>query len=117
TEILARAAVVTEECSTAVLLPSDGGAPRTVQTWDWYSQMAHETLVRSQPAPGGARIVTFGEFGQVAKIGVSSRGLGVHFNILQHRTDGSRVGVPVHVLTRMILDRAATLGEALQLVD
>lgn len=117
TEILARAAVVTEECSTAVFLPSDGSSPQTVQTWDWYSQMAHRTVVRSQPAPGGARTVAFGEFGQVAKIGVSSRGLGVHFNILQHTTDGSRLGVPVHVLTRMILDRAGTLAEALEIVD
>ncbi|WP_156253991.1 C45 family autoproteolytic acyltransferase/hydolase [Pseudactinotalea terrae] len=117
TEILARASVITEECSTSVFLPADGGAPRTVQTWDWYSQMAHETLVRSQPAPGDARVVMFGEFGQVAKIGVSSRGLGVHFNILQHSSDGSRTGVPVHVLTRMILDRAGTLQEALEIVD
>jgi len=117
TEILARAAVVTQECSTAVFLPADGGAPRTVQTWDWYSQMAHETMVRSQPAAGGTRLVTFGEFGQVAKIGVNSRGLGVHFNILQHTSDGSRLGVPVHVLTRMILERAGTLAEALEIVD
>ncbi|WP_420112426.1 C45 family autoproteolytic acyltransferase/hydolase [Pseudactinotalea sp.] len=117
TEILARASVVTEECSTAVFIPADGRSPRTVQTWDWYSQMAHETVVRSQPAPDGARIVTFGEFGQVAKIGVSSRGLGVHFNILQHTTDGSQPGVPVHVLTRMILDRAGTLAQALEIVD
>lgn len=116
TEILARAAVVTEECSTAVLLPADGGTPRTVQTWDWYSQMAKDTMVRSQPS-GAGRIAFFSEFGQVAKIGVSSRGLGVHFNILQHTTDGSQIGVPVHVLTRMILDRAGTLAEALEIVD
>lgn len=117
TEILARAAVVTEECSTAVLVPADGSPPRTLQTWDWYSQMAHETVVRSQPGGDGSRIVTFGEFGQVAKIGVSSRGLGVHFNILQHTSDGSRVGVPVHVLTRMILDRSSSLEEALAIVE
>lgn len=118
TEILARAAVVTEECSTAVLVPADGGAPRTVQTWDWYSQMAHETVVRSQPAGiDGSRIAVFGEFGQVAKIGVSSRGVGVHFNILQHTSDGSRVGVPVHVVARMILDQAGSLEEALAVVD
>lgn len=116
TEILARAAVVTEECSTAVLLPADGSPPRTVQTWDWYSQMARDTVVRSQPSDDG-RIAFFAEFGQVAKIGVSSRGVGVHFNILQHTTDGSRLGVPVHVLTRMILDRASSLDQALAVVD
>lgn len=117
TEILARAAVVTEECSTGVLLPADGSAPRTVQTWDWYSQMARDTVVRSQPAPDGARVAFFAEMGQVAKIGVSSRGVGVHFNILQHTTDGSRLGVPVHVVTRMILDHAGSLEEALAIVD
>lgn len=116
TEILARAGVVTQECSTAVFLPV-AGSPRGMQTWDWYSQMAHETLVRSQPGAAGSRLVTFGELGQVAKIGVSSRGVGVHFNILQHSSDGSRAGVPVHVLTRMILDRADTLEEALAIVD
>lgn len=116
TEILARAAAVVDECSTAVLLPADGSAPRTVQTWDWYTPMAHQTLVRSHPGDG-ARVVTFTEFGQVAKIGVSSRGLGVHFNILGHVGDGSGIGLPVHVLTRMILDRARTLEEALAIVD
>lgn len=117
TEILARAAVVVEECSTAVLVPADGGTPRTVQTWDWYSQMAAETVVRSLPtADGEARVVVFGEFGQVAKIGVSSRGVGVHLNILQHATDGDRIGVPVHVVARMILDRARTLAEAQEIV-
>jgi len=56
--------------------------------------------------------VTFSEFGQPAKIGVNDRGLGVHFNILHHRSDGSRDGVPVHVLVRMILERAHTVDEA-----
>lgn len=116
TEILARAAAV-EECSTAVVLPADGGPPRTIQTWDWYAQMAHETVVRSLPTADGARVVAFGEHGQVAKIGVSSRGVGVHLNILQHTTDGSQVGVPVHVVARMILDRAGTLTDALAVVD
>ncbi len=105
------------ECSTAVFVPTDGSTPRTLQTWDWYTQMAHETLVRSIPAAGDARLVTFGEFGQVAKIGVSTRGVGVHFNILEHVTDGSAPGVPVHVVTRMILDRASSLDDALAIVD
>lgn len=117
TEILARASVLTDECSTAVLIPADGGAPRTLQTWDWYSQMAHETVVRSQPGQDGSRVAFFGEFGQVAKIGVSSRGVGVHLNMLQHSSDGSQLGVPVHVIARMILDRAGSLAEALAIVD
>lgn len=116
TEILARAAVV-DECSTAVLLPADGSAPHTVQTWDWYAQMAADTVVRVQPAGDDARVVTYCEFGQVAKIGLNTLGLGVHLNILAHARDGERVGVPVHVLTRMILEQASTLAQALQIID
>lgn len=114
TEVLALAPPE-QECSAAVYLPADGSAPRTVQTWDWRPAVAEEALVSTIPGPDDTRVVTFAEFGQAAKIGVNSRGLGVHFNILAHRSDGSRPGLPVHVLTRHILDRAGSVAEAAEL--
>lgn len=114
TEVLALAPPA-QECSAAIYLPADGSAPRTVQTWDWRPCVAAEAVIHVLPGPDGTRIVTFAEFGQAAKIGVNSRGLAVHFNILSHDQDGSRAGVPVHVLTRHILDRAATIEEAEQI--
>lgn len=114
TEILARM-TPSMECSTAVHVPDDATPPRTLQTWDWHETLSNETVVRRLRATSGARVVTFCEFGQPAKIGVNDRGVGVHFNILHHRSDGSQAGVPVHVLARMILDRAATLDEAVEL--
>lgn len=114
TEILARM-TPSMECSTVVHVPEDATAPRTLQTWDWHETLSNETVVRRLRAASGARVVTFAEFGQPAKIGVNDRGLGVHFNILHHRSDGTQVGVPVHVLSRMILDRAATVAEAVDI--
>ncbi|MEV8239277.1 C45 family peptidase [Microbacterium testaceum] len=111
TEVLARM-TPSMECSTIVHVPAADAAPRTLQTWDWHETLSNETLVRRWRTSTGTRVAAFCEFGQPAKIGVNDRGLGVHFNILHHRSDGSRVGVPVHVLSRMILDRASTLDEA-----
>lgn len=111
TEILARM-TPSMECSTAVYVPDDATPPRTLQTWDWHETLSNETVVRRLHSASGARVVTFSEFGQPAKIGVNDRGLGVHFNILHHRSDGTQAGVPVHVLARMILDGARTVAEA-----
>ncbi|MGO2111627.1 MAG: C45 family autoproteolytic acyltransferase/hydrolase [Pseudoclavibacter sp.] len=120
TEVLALLRPEGGECSTAVYLPAgaagaEGGSPRTIQTWDWLDALSADTLVRSQPGAGGMRIVSFAEFGQVAKIGVNSSGLGVHFNILHHDSDGAGDGVPVHVVARMILDRATSVDDAVEL--
>lgn len=111
TEILARM-TPSMECSTVVYVPGDAAPPRTLQTWDWHETLSNETVVRRLRSASGARVVTFAEFGQPAKIGVNDRGLGLHFNILHHRSDGSQPGVPVHVLARMILDGARDVAEA-----
>lgn len=111
TEILARM-TPSMECSTIVHVPASEEAPRTLQTWDWHETLSNETIVRRWRSPSGARVAAFCEFGQPAKIGVNDRGLGVHFNILHHRSDGSQAGVPVHVLSRMILDRASSVDDA-----
>jgi len=116
TEILARM-TPSMECSTIVHVPADGTAPRTLQTWDWHETLSNETVVRRLQAGSGTRVVTFCEFGQPAKIGVNDRGLGLHFNILHHRSDGSQAGVPVHVLARMILDEAATVTDAAAIAE
>lgn len=111
TEVLARM-TPSMECSAIVHVPDDGTAPRTLQTWDWHETLSNETVVRRIRTGSGTRIVTFSEFGQPAKIGVNDKGLGLHFNILHHRSDGSQPGVPVHVLARMILDRARSIEDA-----
>ncbi|QWF83917.1 C45 family autoproteolytic acyltransferase/hydolase [Amycolatopsis sp. CA-230715] len=115
TEVLAALAVTGEgECSTAVVLPR-AGAPRTVQTWDWHDTFRDGMLLWSLEPSRGRRVHTFTEFGVAGKIGVTSEGLGVHFNVLRHASDHDGIGVPVHVVARRILDEANSVRDAVEL--
>ncbi len=121
------------ECSTVVVLPPDG-PPIAVQTWDWYAPMSGNWLHWRIPHPDGRVVETVTEFGMLGKIGVGrssdGAGIGVLLNILHHAADGSpssaaesdpesdpdgpdRVGHPVHLVSRQILDQARGLDEAL----
>lgn len=103
------------ECSSVVSLPRDS-APVAVQTWDWYDAMADGWFAWTIPHPDGRELTTVTEFGVLGKIGVSSHGVGVLFNMLRHRDDGLAVsrglGYPVHLLSRRILDQARDVEEA-----
>lgn len=113
TEILATVGAVGEgECSTVVSMAS-GAAPATVQTWDWHDITNDHVLVAQHPGGLAGEVRYFTEFGIAGKIGVNEAGLGLHFNILNHRDDGDGVGVPVHVVARRILDDATSLDEAI----
>ncbi|KAB8195970.1 peptidase C45 [Nonomuraea phyllanthi] len=113
TEILAAIDATGEgECSTSVVLPGSGRPPRTVQTWDWHDHLRDAPMLwELEPRPGHV-VRTFTEAGALAKIGVNTAGLGVHFNILRHDSDSADIGVPVHLIARRILDDAATVEEA-----
>ncbi|MEV0385919.1 C45 family peptidase [Nonomuraea sp. NPDC050643] len=115
TEILAAIdAVGHGECSTSVVLPQTGPA-RTVQTWDWHDHLRDAPMLwELEPRPGHV-VRTFTEAGALAKIGVNSAGLGVHFNILRHDADTADLGVPVHLIARRILDEATTVAEAAEI--
>jgi isopenicillin-N N-acyltransferase like protein len=117
TELLAVAdpTGVGAECSTVVALP-DGGAPVAVQTWDWYDAMGDDWFVWTVPHPDGHVVRTVTEYGVLGKIGVSSRGVGVLFNMLRHGDDAlveeKGLGFPVHLLSRQILDTAHDADDA-----
>jgi isopenicillin-N N-acyltransferase-like protein len=116
TEILAALDAVGEgECSTAVVLPGGGAPPRTVQTWDWHPHLREVPVLWAYEPRRGRTVRTFTEFGVLGKIGVNTAGLGVHFNILGHASDGAEIGVPVHLVARRILDEATTVDEAADL--
>jgi isopenicillin-N N-acyltransferase like protein len=116
TEILARLGGSGRgECSTVVDLRG-GGSPSTIQTWDWRDGFDTGWLAWTIEYPDGRAVHTVTEYGILAKIGVSSRGLGVHMNILQHARDGGHIGVPVHILARTVLERAPDAGAAVALI-
>ena len=119
TELLAKADPYGErECSAALVAPRDGSPAFGVQTWDWYASMADTWLRWRIPLVGadGADagwLETVTEYGLLAKIGVSSRGVGVLLNMLHHESDDNdRTGFPVHLLSRRILTSATSYDDA-----
>jgi isopenicillin-N N-acyltransferase-like protein len=109
------------ECSTVVSLPP-GKDPVAVQTWDWYDAMSDGWFTWTIPMPDGRRIETVTEFGLLAKIGVNDRGVAVMLNMLHHGNDeaavaGGKIGHPVHLLARSILDDAASTRDAVRIAS
>ncbi|MDX6592166.1 MAG: isopenicillin-N N-acyltransferase like protein [Gaiellales bacterium] len=106
------------ECSTIACLGdvTASGEPIGMQTWDWHDAIADSWVRWTIDHPDGHRVETMTEAGIVGKIGVSSAGVGVLLNILGHRDDGPPLGIPVHVLTRTVLDRAANAVQALEIL-
>jgi isopenicillin-N N-acyltransferase like protein len=108
------------ECSTVVSL-RPGRPPVAVQTWDWYDAMADTWLDWTIPHPDGRIVETVTEFGMLAKIGVNGYGVGVLLNMLHHESDlpseddEQRLGYPVHLLSRRILDDATSFDEAVEI--
>jgi isopenicillin-N N-acyltransferase-like protein len=95
------------ECTSVAVKPAQSttGTTLLAQNWDWLgAQRAALVLLRVRDGRGVA-CLTLTEAGMLAKIGLNSRGFGVCLNILRSADDGSRPGVPVHVLLRALLAR------------
>ncbi|MGW4045157.1 C45 family autoproteolytic acyltransferase/hydolase [Streptomyces sp. NPDC004721] len=104
------------ECTTLVALGGPDEEAIAAQNWDWYAGLADNWLEWEIPHRDGRRTRTLTEFGVVGKIGVNDRGVGCLFNILHHRRDGAGMGVPVHVVSRRLLDETDTVTEALKII-
>jgi isopenicillin-N N-acyltransferase-like protein len=112
TEILALGALAAHECTTVATRVA--GRRLGVQTWDWHIEL--DPFWHTQEVDGpGHRYVGLTEQGILGKIGVNEAGLALHFNILGHQEDGAG-GVPVHVLSAVVLAECATTQEAVELI-
>jgi isopenicillin-N N-acyltransferase-like protein len=106
------------ECSVAGVL--SGRGVTLAQNWDWHPQLIGARVVWTIEGEDGW-LTTVTEAGMVAKIGVSGHGLAVALNFLTSTADGGvgnggMGGIPIHVLLRTVLDRCASLLEALTLL-
>jgi isopenicillin-N N-acyltransferase-like protein len=72
------------------------------QTWDWFEEFEDFAVLVTYIRPSGPDILALTEPGMLAKIGLNSSGIGICLNFLQHQH--ALDGVPVHILTRAILD-------------
>ncbi|WP_396436161.1 C45 family autoproteolytic acyltransferase/hydolase [Limnohabitans sp.] len=74
------------------------------QNWDWMGRQRQALVLLHTQGPSGQSITTLTEAGMLAKIGINQSGFALGLNILRSVRDGSRLGVPVHVLLRHLLD-------------
>lgn len=123
TEILALGEKSHPECSTVAAcvgagVRADGtvdpGRMMGVQTWDWHVELDPFWHTHEVAGPG-YRFAGVTEQGILGKIGVNSAGLATHFNILAHTQDGPG-GVPMHILSNVVMTECATVAEAIELV-
>jgi isopenicillin-N N-acyltransferase-like protein len=77
------------------------------QNWDWFEPFENWVALFEVECPDGHRFLTLNEPGMLGKLGLNNRGMGLCLNILSWPATVD--GVPVHVLTRAILDAAEEL--------
>lgn len=72
------------------------------QTWDWFEEFEEFAVLVTYRRPGAPDVLALTEPGMLAKIGLNSFGVGICLNFLQHKH--ALGGIPVHILTRAVLD-------------
>ena len=109
TELLAGA-----ECS--VLGRLDGVGVTLAQTWDWHPDLAPSRVLWTVHHGDGAWFTTATEAGVLAKLGLNHSGVACALNLLTCSADGGTGGVPIHVLLRLVLERAEDAAGAAELL-
>ncbi len=101
------------ECTALAALPeaTAKGEMLLGQNWDWKPHLKESTVLLEIEQQGRPNVVTLTEAGIVGKIGLNSTGLGACLNILKSAM--GLVGVPIHVLTRGILN-CERMGDAIR---
>jgi isopenicillin-N N-acyltransferase-like protein len=101
------------ECTSMVALSeaTAGGEVLIGQNWDWKPHLIDSSVLLEIEQEGRPNVVTLTEAGMVGKIGLNSAGIGTCLNFLKSPVD--RVGVPMHVLMRGILN-SERMGDAIR---
>ncbi|TFH87778.1 peptidase C45 acyl-coenzyme A--6- aminopenicillanic acid acyl-transferase [Billgrantia azerbaijanica] len=87
-------------CSAFAL--TRAGQQWLAQNWDWRADQRHNVVALKLSGRDHAPLVSVGEAGMVAKIGLNAHGVGVCLNAIRSRTCGE--GLPIHVALRKILE-------------
>jgi isopenicillin-N N-acyltransferase like protein len=87
------------------------------QNWDYHPRLAGSVVVWIVHRPAGGWFATMTEAGQLAKIGLNDARLGVCLNLLTSSADGGEIGVPIHVLLRLVLERCRSVDDAAALLQ
>ncbi|GGY02973.1 peptidase C45 [Litchfieldella qijiaojingensis] len=72
------------------------------QNWDWRPDQLHNVVILRIKLNDGTVLISVGEAGMVAKIGLNAHGIGVCLNAIRSRTCGE--GLPIHIALRKMLE-------------
>lgn len=78
------------------------GTQWLAQNWDWRADQLDNVVVLHIEGDDAPPLVSLGEAGMVAKIGMNAHGIGVCLNAIRSRTCGE--GLPIHMALRKILE-------------
>ncbi|WP_458095206.1 C45 family autoproteolytic acyltransferase/hydolase [Roseomonas sp. WA12] len=94
-------------CTGVVVLPeaSADGAVIHAQNWDWKSECAETGVVLRIRSTDGPDILTFVEAGGLARAGLNAAGIAVTANYLQSDRDYQKLGVPLALIRRKLLEK------------
>jgi isopenicillin-N N-acyltransferase-like protein len=97
------------ECTAIAISPSASttGGTLLAQNWDWIGSQRESLILLRIREGAEPACMTLTEAGMLAKIGLNADGFGICLNILSSIFDGSKPGVPVHVLLRALLKRSS----------
>ncbi|MFN2332513.1 MAG: C45 family autoproteolytic acyltransferase/hydrolase, partial [Halomonas sp.] len=87
-------------CSAFALAHADN--QWLAQNWDWRTDQLHNVVALKISGQNQAPLISIGEAGMVAKIGMNAHGIGVCLNAIRSQTCGE--GLPIHVALRKILE-------------
>ncbi|TDO15353.1 MULTISPECIES: C45 family autoproteolytic acyltransferase/hydolase [Halomonas] len=78
------------------------GTQWLAQNWDWRIDQLHNVVALEISGLDAPTLISIGEAGMVAKIGMNEHGIGVCLNAIRSRTCGE--GLPIHIALRKILE-------------
>lgn len=99
-------------CSAFAL--HNDGSQWLAQNWDWRADQFDNVVALHIAGDDAPPLVSIGEAGMVAKIGMNAHGIGVCLNAIRSRTCGD--GLPIHFALRKILE-SRDVAAARQVVE
>lgn len=96
------------DCTGIVCQPSITADGRLIhaQNWDWKVECAETSVILKIRREDGPDILTYTEAGALARSGFNSAGVAITANYLECERDYSRIGVPLALIRRKVLQNA-----------
>ncbi|MDE2450691.1 MAG: acyl-CoA--6-aminopenicillanic acid acyltransferase [Gammaproteobacteria bacterium] len=108
--------MASEGCTGVVVRPEATRDRQLIHAhnWDWQQECANSAVILRIRNQDGPDILTFAEAGALARFGFNARGLCVTGNALKSDRDFRRIGIPLTLIRRRMLEQQY-LGLALQI--